>query len=69
MNGTTTDPTVGGYIWSYVGAFFRLNYGYKGKYLAEVSGRYDGSSKFPTNSKWGSSHRHRWRGACRKNRG
>lgn len=53
MNGTTTDPTVGGYIWSYVGAFFRLNYGYKGKYLAEVSGRYDGSSKFPTNSKWG----------------
>ena len=53
MNGTTTDPTVGGYIWSYVGAFFRLNYGYKGKSLAEVSGRYDGSSKFPTNSKWG----------------
>ena len=53
MNGTTTDPTVGGYIWSYVGAFFRFNYGYKGKYLAEVSGRYDGSSKFPTNSKWG----------------
>ena len=53
MNGETTSPTVGGYTWAYVGAFFRVNYGYKGKYLAEVSGRYDGSSKFPSNSKWG----------------
>lgn len=31
----------------------RLNYDYKGKYLAEVSFRYDGSSKFPVNSQWG----------------
>ena len=49
----TSDPTVGGYDWSYVGAFFRANYGYKGRYLAEFSCRYDGSSKFPQNSKWG----------------
>lgn len=27
--------------------FFRFNYDYKGKYLLEVNGRYDGSSKFP----------------------
>ena len=36
-----------------MGAFFRANYGYQGKYLAEFSCRYDGSSKFPENSKWG----------------
>lgn len=53
MDGTTDDPTAGGYDWSYAGAFFRANYSYKGKYLAEFSGRYDGSSKFPDNSKWG----------------
>ncbi len=38
---------------SLVGAFFRVNYGYKGKYLVEVSGRYDGNSKFPSNQRWG----------------
>lgn len=31
----------------------RFNYDYKGKYLAEFSFRYDGSSKFPSNSRWG----------------
>lgn len=35
------------------GSFFRFNYDYKGKYLLEVNGRYDGSSKFPKNSRWG----------------
>ena len=35
------------------GAFYRLNYDYKGKYLFETSGRYDGSSKFPKNSRFG----------------
>lgn len=38
---------------SLVGTFFRVNYGYKGKYLVEVSGRYDGNSKFPSNQRWG----------------
>lgn len=33
--------------------FARLNYGYKGKYLVTVTGRYDGSSKFGKNSKYG----------------
>lgn len=32
--------------------FFRFNYDYKGKYLLEVNGRYDGSSKFPKNSRF-----------------
>ena len=39
--------------WSYVGFFYRLNYNYKSRYLIETSGRYDGSSKFPTKQKWG----------------
>lgn len=34
------------------GLFVRLNYDYKGKYLFEFNARYDGSSKFPTNSQW-----------------
>lgn len=33
--------------------FFRMNYSYADKYLLEVNGRYDGSSKFPTNSRFG----------------
>lgn len=31
----------------------RFNYDYKGKYLAEFSFRYDGSSKFPADNRWG----------------
>lgn len=34
----------------YVG---RLRYGFKNKYLAEVSARYDGSVNFPEQSRWG----------------
>ena len=35
------------------GFFGRLNYDYKGRYLFEVSGRYDGSSRFAAGSRWG----------------
>lgn len=45
--------TSGGNEWSYLGAFYRVNYSFLGRYLLEVSGRYDGSSKFPINSRWG----------------
>jgi len=45
--------TAGGNEWAYVGAFYRVNYAYKGRYLAELSGRYDGSSKFPSGQRWG----------------
>ncbi len=41
------------YDWGFVGLFYRASYGYKGKYLAELSGRYDGSSKFPSKERWG----------------
>ncbi len=31
----------------------KFNYDYKGKYMAEFSFRYDGSSRFPKNGRWG----------------
>lgn len=39
-------------IWRVQGAFFRLNYDYKSKYLMEVNGRYDGSSKYAKHDRW-----------------
>ncbi len=36
-----------------LGFFARMNYDYKGKYLFEVSGRYDGSSRFAAADRWG----------------
>lgn len=45
--------TGGGYErWAIMGEFFRLNYAYKDRYLVEVNGRYDGSSKFPANQRY-----------------
>ncbi len=35
------------------GYFGRINYNYKGKYILEVNGRYDGSSVFSTRNRWG----------------
>lgn len=34
-------------------AFSRLNYTYKNRYILEATGRYDGSSRFPTERRWG----------------
>ncbi|MCE5347379.1 MAG: TonB-dependent receptor [Bacteroidales bacterium] len=39
--------------WDISGMFFRLNYNYKERYLLELNGRYDGSSKFPSRQQWG----------------
>lgn len=33
--------------------FYRVNYSYKGKYLIEANGRYDGSSRFPKDDRFG----------------
>lgn len=35
------------------GIFGRINYDYEGKYLVEVSGRYDGTSRFAKHHRWG----------------
>ncbi|MGV3560468.1 TonB-dependent receptor [Larkinella arboricola] len=43
----------GSYQYSLFGAFFRLNYDYVGKYLLEVNGRYDGTSRFGEGRRYG----------------
>lgn len=35
------------------GIFGRVNYNYEGRYLLELSGRYDGSSRFASDKRWG----------------
>ncbi|WP_298493990.1 TonB-dependent receptor [uncultured Algibacter sp.] len=56
LNTATINPTtnsLAGYKTTRVGTLGRLQYNYKGKYLFSVLGRYDGSSKFGLNNRWG----------------
>ena len=55
LNATVgTQQTTGGKNHlSLRGVFYRLNYSYKDKYLLESNGRYDGTSRFPTDSRFG----------------
>lgn len=39
--------------WAIRGAFFRLNYIFRERYIVEFNGRYDGSSRFPSESRFG----------------
>jgi TonB-linked SusC/RagA family outer membrane protein len=39
--------------WAIFGFFGRINYSFADRYLLEVNGRYDGSSKFPVNQQFG----------------
>ncbi len=41
------------YDWTLMSGLFRLNYNYKYKYYITASFRADGSSKFPTDNRWG----------------
>ena len=41
-----------GYEWALRGAFFRVNYIYNDRYLFEVNGRYDGTSRFPSDNRF-----------------
>ncbi len=43
----------GGSEWATAGVFYRANYAFKNKYLLELNGRYDGSSKFPSQQSFG----------------
>jgi len=48
--GITTE---GGYErWKIAGGFFRVNYSFNDRYLLEVNGRLDGSSKFPSDQQY-----------------
>lgn len=55
INGATLDPKIyGGYNHNSVCGFFgRINYNYQEKYLLEVNGRYDGSSRYVGSKRWG----------------
>ncbi|MEL7833826.1 SusC/RagA family TonB-linked outer membrane protein [Fodinibius sp. Rm-B-1B1-1] len=46
MSGSTLE-------WALQGYFGRFNYNYDDKYLLEVNARYDGSSRFPKDNRWG----------------
>lgn len=54
LNTATLNPLTSGQYqhWATAGFFGRLNYNYKEKYLLEVNGRYDGSSRFPRELRW-----------------
>ncbi|HMR84984.1 MAG TPA: SusC/RagA family TonB-linked outer membrane protein, partial [Niabella sp.] len=39
--------------WAVQGLFYRVGYNFKEKYLLELNGRYDGSSRFPEGKRWG----------------
>ena len=39
--------------WAIRGLFYRLNYIYDNKYIVELNGRYDGSSRFPSDKRFG----------------
>lgn len=48
-----TGVSGGQYEYAMLGIFGRINYDYRGKYLFEVSGRYDGTSRFADGNRWG----------------
>lgn len=53
--GTSATPTADDSYaeWIVRSYFGRFNYDYKAKYLLQVSGRADGSSRFPASNRWG----------------
>jgi len=55
INGSVGTINGGDNFSSYAvaGYFGRLNYDYKGRYLLEATGRYDGSSRFPPGNRFG----------------
>ena len=54
LNNTAILPSIGGTYsdWATMGVFGRLGYNYQEKYLAEVSVRYDGTSRFLDDQRW-----------------
>lgn len=46
INGTSSE-------WALRGIFYRLSYNFDEKYLFEFNGRYDGTSRFPSDSRFG----------------
>jgi len=55
LNAAPSDPTASGGATEFATSsyFGRLNYNYSGKYLLEANFRYDGSSRFSPDNRWG----------------
>lgn len=55
FNLATGDQFASGYHedWACLGYFGRINYSFNGRYLLELNGRMDGSSRFPLDKLWG----------------
>lgn len=53
-DGQVKEPSVNGRRekWATAGYFARVGYNYKGRYLVEFNGRYDGTSRFRRDSRW-----------------
>lgn len=51
-NGNGIDIAADYEKWRIAGGFYRFNYVFKDRYLFELNGRLDGSSKFPINQQW-----------------
>ncbi|RQO73523.1 SusC/RagA family protein [Pedobacter sp. KBW01] len=49
----TASASAGYSAYATTSAFSRLNYTYKNRYILEATGRYDGSSRFPVERRWG----------------
>ena len=51
----TTNPSTTGSAseWAIQGLFYRLSYDYLDKYILELNGRYDATSRFPSDYRWG----------------
>ncbi|QHL89389.1 SusC/RagA family TonB-linked outer membrane protein [Nibribacter ruber] len=52
-DGATATSGGGASSWALMSGYARLNYTFDEKYLLEVSGRYDGSSRFIAKNRWG----------------
>lgn len=54
LTNSKTDYSLGGryQLWRTVGFFGRINYDYMDRYLLEVNLRYDGTSRFRSDSRW-----------------
>lgn len=54
-NGDPSTATNGSskYGWSMLSYLFRVNYAFDNRYLIEVNGRYDGTSRFKAGKRWG----------------
>ncbi len=50
---SNAEATGSASAWALQGVFYRLSYDFKKKYLLELNGRYDGSSRFPADYRWG----------------